>query len=414
MRAELKIVKGRQVGKSVAVGPDESVTLGRSVSADFQVHDQAVSRRHCTVSVTPAGCQLVDLGSANGTYVNGRRTNQCPLRAGDEVRLGSTLITILLESGFLVDIKFCSRCGRSLSQATFDGGEVYDDGGGQYLCPECKPTVDAPVIGDYRVTRMLGRGAMGTVYMGESISTGLRVALKALALDKTQNEKCVKRFLQEAKLAASLQHAGIVQVFDIIEAMGTYCLVMEFVDGCSVIEKLERQGRLEVADGASVARQIAAALQHAFEAKIIHRDIKPHNILVTDDGRAKLVDFGIAKSLEQSGLSRITAPGQHLGTLSYMSPEQLRNALSADQRSDIYSLGATLYHMLAGVPPVAGKDFEEVVIGILDRYPTPIRDVNPAVPESLAQVLEKTMRKDPDERYQFSSELERDLVALGF
>jgi serine/threonine-protein kinase len=205
-----------------------------------------------------------------------------------------------------------------------------------------------------------------------------------------------------------------VQVFDIIEAMGTYCLVMEFVDGCSVIEKLERMGRLDVREAGSVTRQIAAALQHAFEHKIIHRDIKPHNILVSKDGEAKLVDFGIAKSLEQSGLSRITAPGQHLGTLSYMSPEQLRNALSADQRSDIYSLGATAYHMLAGVPPVAGKDFEEVVIGILDRYPTPIREVNPGVPEPLARILDRTMRKDPTERFHQPGQLAAELANAGF
>ena len=413
MQALLKIVKGQEVGKSTNITAHQSVTIGRSVSADFQVHDQAVSRRHCTISLTPNGCQLTDLGSANGTYVNGQRSTQSALRAGDELRVGSTLLAVSLQSTAIEGLSFCSKCGRSLSMSTMADGNIHESNG-QLLCPDCQPRQEHPVIGDYRVLEFLGRGAMGTVYLGESISTGLRVALKALALDKTQNEKCVKRFLQEAKLSASLQHPGIVRTFDIIEAMGTYCLVLEFVNGGSVVEHIEKCGQLQVHEAGKITRQIAAALQHAFEHKIIHRDIKPHNILLTSEGEAKLVDFGIAKNLEQSGLSRITAPGQHLGTLSYMSPEQLRNALSADQRSDIYSLGATLYHMLAGVPPVSGRDFEEVVVAILDVDPPPVRQHNPSVPQPLIDILERSMRKDPDQRYSTPGEFEADLLKLGF
>ncbi|MBI3724032.1 serine/threonine protein kinase [bacterium] len=187
---------------------------------------------------------------------------------------------------------------------------------------------------------------------------------------------------------------------------------MEYIDGPIVTKLIEQYGKLDVGYALRVTIQIANALGHAFEKGIVHRDIKPDNILVTQQAVAKLVDFGLAKSFAQSGQSGLTAPGEGMGTLAYMPPEQLDNAVAADQRADIYSLGASLYHMLTGKRPFEERTTRSFVMKILNEMPPAVRTLNPAIPQEVQTIIERSMAKAADDRYQTPKEFEAELVKI--
>ena len=211
---------------------------------------------------------------------------------------------------------------------------------------------------------------------------------------------------------AKLVHPSIAAVYDAGENKGVYFIAMEYIDGRELTKFIDQYGKLDVGYSLRITIQIANALTHAFEKGIVHRDIKPDNIMVTPQAQAKLVDFGLAKSFTSAGQSGLTAPGEGMGTLAYMPPEQLDNALSADQRSDIYSLGASLYHMLSGKRPFEEKTTRSFILKILNQMPPPVRMLNPAVPQEIQVILEKAMAKAPDDRYQKPQEFESDLISI--
>jgi serine/threonine-protein kinase len=264
-------------------------------------------------------------------------------------------------------------------------------------------------LGEYRILRRLGEGGMGAVYLAYHEASDRQVALKVLSDQLASNQGFVDRFYREAKSGRLLNHPSIVRSYGAGQDPTTskHYLVLEYVDGTSAQALLEQFGRLAVGDAVHIALDIARALEHAHSRNIIHRDIKPDNILITRSGVSKLADLGLARRLDEA--SHLTAARQGFGTPYYMPYEQALNARHADGRSDIYALGATLYHLLTGQVPFPGETPLEVVEAKDRGAYIPASQLNDQVPRILDQILYRMLARQPRDRYQTASELIVDL-----
>jgi eukaryotic-like serine/threonine-protein kinase len=260
----------------------------------------------------------------------------------------------------------------------------------------------------YVIRRRVGSGGMADVYLAEDQELGRRVALKLLNERHAADEQFVERFRREAQSAAGLSHPNIVSIFDRGRAEGTYYIAMEFLEGRTLKELLIRNGPTPVPIAIDYSRQILSALSFAHRNGIIHRDIKPHNIVVGSDGRLKVTDFGIARS----GASQMTEAGSIVGTAQYLSPEQARGA-RVDPRSDIYSLGIVLYEMLTGHVPFTGDTAVEIAMKHLSEVPEPPSKLRPDVPHDLDAVVMRALAKDPEQRYGSAEEMDADLARVA-
>src|SRR6266545_1889878 len=264
--------------------------------------------------------------------------------------------------------------------------------------------------GRYRILRKLGTGGMANVYLAEDEVLGRRVAIKILNDRHAGDEQFVERFRREAKNAASLSHPNIVSIYDRGEAEGTYYIAMEYLDGRSLKELIVARGPAPVHVAVDYARQVLAAIRFAHRHGIVHRDIKPHNVLVDGEGRLKVTDFGIARA----GVSQMTEAGSIIGTAQYLSPEQAKGA-PVDQTSDLYSVGVVLYELLTGVVPFTGDTPVEIAMKHLSMVPEPPSAKRADIPRDLDLVIMRALAKDPSERYHSSEEMDADLrrVARG-
>lgn len=264
-------------------------------------------------------------------------------------------------------------------------------------------------LGGYRLMRRLGEGGMGAVYLAYHEGKDRQVAIKVLADHLASNQAYVDRFYREAKSGALLNHPNIVRTLNVgqDQATGKHYLVLEFVDGQTAQSLLEKQGRLALGDAVHIALDVARALEHAHSRSIVHRDIKPDNILITLSGVSKLVDLGLARRIDEA--SHLTAARQGFGTTYYMPYEQAINAKYADGRSDIYALGATLYHLITGTVPFAGDNHLEVVDKKNQGDFAPASKLNATVPPILDHILSRMLAREPRNRYQTASELIVDL-----
>ncbi|MGH2977322.1 MAG: Stk1 family PASTA domain-containing Ser/Thr kinase [Gaiellaceae bacterium] len=270
--------------------------------------------------------------------------------------------------------------------------------------------IDTLFDGRYRIMRKLGAGGMADVYLAEDQELGRRVAIKILNGRHANDDQFIERFRREAKNAAALNHPNIVSIYDRGEAEDTYYIAMEFLDGRSLKELIVGHGAAPVKVAIEYARQILSALRFAHRHGIVHRDIKPHNVLVDGEGRVKVTDFGIARA----GTSQMTETGSIVGTAQYLSPEQARGG-EIDQRSDLYSLGIVLYELLTGKTPFEGDTPVEIAMKHLSAVPKPPSELRPDIPPELDMVVLRALAKDPDDRYQSADEMEADLerVARG-
>src|SRR5215210_6854464 len=256
----------------------------------------------------------------------------------------------------------------------------------------------------YRIVRKLGTGGMANVYLAEDEVLGRRVAIKILNDRHAGDDQFVERFRREAKNAASLSHPNIVSIYDRGEAEGTYYIAMEYLDGRSLKELIVARGPAPVHLAVDYARQILAAVRFAHRHGIVHRDIKPHNVLVDGEGRLKVTDFGIARA----GTSQMTEAGSIIGTAQYLSPEQARGA-PVDQTSDLYSVGILLYEMLTGTVPFTGESPVEIAMKHLSDTPRPPSLERPEIPPDLDMVVLRALAKNPDDRFQTAEEMDAEL-----
>ncbi len=253
-------------------------------------------------------------------------------------------------------------------------------------------------IDKYTLLDLLGRGGMGRVYLARDVRLNRQVALKILSHERMNNPRAIARFQREAKVGAQLQHENLVRVYDEGESGGIRYLVMEYIEGKNVGQLIGEQGSIPWPTAARLTRQIALGLEHARLKELIHRDVNPCNILVTRDGTAKLTDLGLAIDLNDQ--DNVTRDGATVGTFDYVSPEQARHSRSVDTRADLYSLGCTIYHMIAGRVPFPVISLPEKLYAHQLHEPDPLAELVPGVPEGLAEVIRKMMRKTPEERYQ--------------
>jgi len=271
------------------------------------------------------------------------------------------------------------------------------------------PLSELKRLGKYLIEKKIGAGGMGAVFLARDTELKRTVALKVLPRDKAANPILVRRFRAEAQAAAQLRHPNIVAVYDSGEADGYLYIAMEYVEGKDLFEMVSKRGVVPIRRSIDIIKQVAAALQHAFEQSIVHRDIKPSNLLIRRDGVVKLTDLGLARSVDDTLETNITRAGTTVGTVDYMAPEQARNSKLADIRSDLYSLGCTWYQMLTGSPPYPeGSVTNKLQAHAIKPIPDP-REMNPQVPEGLTAVIRRMMAKKPGDRYQTPAELIEDL-----
>jgi eukaryotic-like serine/threonine-protein kinase len=267
-------------------------------------------------------------------------------------------------------------------------------------------------IGKYEILRHIASGGMGAVYKALDVEAQREVALKVLPPDLAANPRMCERFRREAQAAARLRHENVAAVYEFGELAGTHYLALEFVEGVDLHEYCKRQGKLPPALVRELLKQATKALAHIHNQGIVHRDIKPSNFLLTEkDGRPllKLIDLGLARHAgEEAG--RVTRDGTTIGTVDYMSPEQAHDSGLADFRSDIYSLGCTFYHMVAGHAPFHEGSLIERLTKHVNVVPPDLRTLNAQVPVDLVHILQRALRKKPAERYQTALDLLVDLL----
>ena len=258
-------------------------------------------------------------------------------------------------------------------------------------------------IDRYVLLELIGQGGMGRVYLARDSRLNRRVAIKILSPERVNNPRAIARFHREALVGAQLQHENLVRVYDEGESHGRCYLVMEYIEGRNIGQMISEGGPISPAIAARLARQVALGLEHAQRKGLIHRDVNPYNILVTRDGVAKLTDLGLA--IDLSDQDRVTRDGATVGTFDYVSPEQARHSHNVDTRSDIYSLGCSLYHMLSARVPYPTASLPEKLFGHQAAEAEPLTALVPGIPPGLAAVVVKTMRKSPQDRYATPLEL---------
>ncbi len=259
----------------------------------------------------------------------------------------------------------------------------------------------------YEILEQVGGGGMALVYRARDIYLNRIVAVKILREQFTSDEEFVARFRREAQAVASLSHSNIVSIYDVGHEKNTYYLVMEMVEGRNLKELIKEKGPFALERAIDIAKQICDALEHAHEHRIIHRDIKPHNIIITNGGRAKVTDFGIARAVSTA---TVTHTGNIMGSVHYFSPEQARGEI-ADEKSDIYSLGVVIYEMVTGALPFEGESPISIALKKIQNDPIPPKERNPQIGEALEKVILKAMEKDPLKRFSLVSDLRANLLS---
>ncbi len=432
MRVILRVIAGPHTGRIFTFDQHDTFLIGRSESANFCLpEDRFFSRNHCLLEIAPPQIFIRDLGSTNGTFVNGLRVDAVHLKSGDRIQGGETVLEaeVYADSavpgpsggpGMITSIPSvitveCLNCG-TLAEAEASRPDTKLS----YLCENCRAALrkNPQPIPNYQMIRILGQGGMGSVMLARSVKDGRAVAIKTLLPEVAVSEQSLKRFMREIEVSASLQHPNIVSYIEHGTHNGIVYLITEFVGGkdASKMTK-DRGGRLPYREVVSIIEQTLAALEFAHGLGFIHRDIKEQNILV--DGSfpnlvSKLTDFGLAKSYKQSGMSGVTMVGDVAGTIAYMPPEQVRDFKEVRPPSDIYATGMTAYSLMTGshalnISPKAG--ISETVKAIFEKPLIPITSRTTEVPLAITQVIEKALAKEVEDRWRTAGEMRQALLS---
>jgi serine/threonine protein kinase len=383
LKAELSVkIPGQE--QRYILRPGDVLVLGRGRNVDVHIDDRSVSRRHVRLEMKDDGVYVTDLGSRNGTHLGGHKlASEIPnLHYGDEeLRAGEVPLELRLLGA--------------------------DESARQLFALPFLPTEEFELIG------LAGRGGISTVWAARQKLLGREVAIKVLnqSVDDPESED-YQRFLREARLYTKVESPYIVELHDVRISNATPYLILELVRGPSARARVERDRPMDVPEALKVAEEVALALQAAHAAGIVHRDIKPSNVLLTNEGVAKLGDFGLAKHFADMSL---TARDIGMGSLPYVAPEQSQSATDAGPPADIYGLGATIYHLVTGRPPLI-FDPEENLLQRLNRVriedPEPLRKLRQDVPPELDEFVGQMLDKDPAKRPKPAGQVAKTLAAI--
>lgn len=450
-------------GEPVPLPSGELVLVGRGNNCDVTIDDPSASRIHCRLLARDGKVFLTDAGSRWGTLVNGRRIADCELRPGDEITIGETVLR--LEATGTPDATTLARRSEIQRPLLSDkqqeawptspklfvaGPETWEPSPNQPAVEEAfdqKELKNQPVPAEVKlpdrlfanvgvflndrsaqperkmftggtfagciVKEQVGQTASGEVFRATSLATQHDVALKVFDLELLRDETDQQRFSRAVELTRGLRHPHLVELLDAGVERGRYYSVSEFVDGesaASMIQRIGVVGMLDWRTSLRIGRDIAAALEFVSERGIVHRNVTPCNILIRKNGGAAVLnDLLLARSLVADAAARLTQPGELVGTIPFLSPEQVGSGQLVDQRSDLYQLGATMYALLTGRPPAEGRNTAEVVQNILSEAPPLPKLTHLAIPALLEGVIMRLLEKRPDDRFASPLALQKEL-----
>ena len=432
MQVNLKVTAGPYKGRIFSFTQHDSFLIGRSPDAHLYLpEDRYFSRNHCLLEMNPPHSYLRDLGSTNGTFLNGHRVKDAALNNGDRIQCGETILVVEVTTTDSTDLSEttqdagvpkrpvlvmveCQNCGRrEQAQATAPDEHL------TFLCEDCRIELkrSPQAIPGFDTVKVIGRGGMGCVMLARDEKTGHAVAIKTLLPEVAVADQSLRRFMREIDVAAALDHPNIVRFIESGTHNGAVFLITEYVEGSDAARLADAQGgRLPLREGIEIISQSLDALAYAHTKGYIHRDIKESNILVTGESPnfiAKVTDFGLAKSFTQTGMSGITMAGDMAGTFAYMPPEQIRDFRNVRPTSDIYAMGMTAYSLLGGdiaLDMGPSGDVAGTVKAIFEGQIIPLRQRAPHVPERVAEVIERALAKDPAHRWQSAAAMRTALL----
>ena len=443
MRAKLVVIKGNEEGAIFHVEDGRSVTLGRSTKSSVRLTDGGVSRLHCQVENRDGICRIVDLKSSIGTFVNMKRVTETELNDRDTVNIGEVVLLFRDDSAVAAvpaedpgpagdggDDEMMGAFDKFVDEPTIDDfgaegaaaepePETLEDGGPSksggvygFVGPAPEPEAgELDLVGKdmagFDVTEKIETGASCTVYKAVQLSMDRTVALKVLAADPSTERAACDRFIATARLAGRVTSPHLAQVYDVGIAERVCFAAIEYVDGPSLsalLEEVGEQERLGTDRVLTLAAQIARGLQAVHGADLVHRQVWPENVLVSGRNTAKLINVG--------GPECTLSDEEVAAHYSYMASEQIAQWDRADFRSDLYSLGALLFTMLAGRPPFVRETPEETARAVMHERVESLKQYDAAIPDLVCQIVEKAMAKEPGDRYQSANEMIGDIHAI--
>jgi serine/threonine protein kinase len=403
MVCQLLVVAGPDQGRVFPLTDGQNLVVGRGQTTETRLKDPQVSRTHCQVQVDGGKVLLTDSGSMAGTMVNGKRVvGKIELRPGDLIQVGGTQLRLQLEG-------------------SHEASTLVTPPAAQKATPEKVERLTELVgksLSHYQVGPIIAKGQSGVIFKAEDTKAGQTVALKVLWPEFSKNDEEMQRFIRAMKTVLPLRHENLITLYAAGKTAPHYCwMAMEYVDGESVTQVIQRigvAGMLDWRNALRVAMHIARALDYAHGNNIIHRNITPTNILIrSSDKVTKLGDLMLAKALEGTMAQQVTRPGELVGDVSYMSPERTRGGADIDARSDIYSLGATVYALLTGRPPHEGGSLPEIITKIRSAEPVKPKKYQLSIPDLFEGTVLQMLAKRPEERFQSAAELVNQLERVA-